>query len=175
MSDYMKGLVLCESKAVAKLGPEPSSSCYCSRLNFGPFKCFLKGHFLLFVVCGIKSPRSPKFRSCFCTTEESFFQTVLHTRAELESQILFAVFLQKTATKRTDTEIQTEGKKMAPKYKETLVDRSYSQQVFMEELRWRVKPPCKAQTKGSVFSCASSPIFGGFVFFFCQLSPLKET
>ncbi|OPJ80137.1 calcium/calmodulin-dependent 3',5'-cyclic nucleotide phosphodiesterase 1A isoform C [Patagioenas fasciata monilis] len=31
------------------------------------------GHFLLFVVCGIKSPQSSKSGSCFCTTEESFF------------------------------------------------------------------------------------------------------
>lgn len=65
---------------------------------------------------------------------------------------------------------------MAPKYKETLVDRSYSQQVFMEELRWRVKPPCKAQTKGSVFSCASSPIFGVWFcwFFFLLAQPFKR-
>lgn len=54
MSNFMKSLVLCESKAMAELGPEPSTSCCHSRPDLGPFKQSLKGHFLLFVVRDIK-------------------------------------------------------------------------------------------------------------------------
>lgn len=51
---------------------------------------------------------------------------------------------------------------MAPKYKETLVNRPCSQHVFMEELRLQVKSSGKAETESSVF-----------FLFFC-LSPLRK-
>lgn len=53
-----KSLVLSKGKAAARLGQELSSSWYCSSLNFGLFKCFMKGHFppSLFVAQKALSP-----------------------------------------------------------------------------------------------------------------------
>lgn len=139
----MKSLVLCKSKATAKLGPQPSSSCCRSRPNLGPFKQFLMGHFLLFVVCDIKSSQSCKSCSSFCIIAESFFSPSCTPLLSWSHGSCLQGFCRKW-NQRGQIQRYRWREKMALKYKETLVDRSCSQQVFMEDLRLRVKSPCKA-------------------------------